>query len=144
MDRQALREAIRILEGGQVLAMLAEGTRSRTGQLQRGRAGVAFVALRTGAPILPVGLSGTEKFFPSLRRLRRPAIKVTIGQSFTLPIQIRGGRIPRQYLQEETEEIMWRIAALLPPEYRGVYRKCVVAPESLPARSERSSRRDER
>lgn len=101
--------------------MFPEGTRSRTAGLGRGHPGTAMIALRTGATIVPVAVTGTEnvrwpKFFLRPRSVRR--VRVVIGEPFTLaPV----ARINNESAQEATDEIMRRVAALLPPEYRGVY-----------------------
>jgi len=82
---------------------------------------VALVALHTGAPILPVGLAGTEQVFPALRRRRRAKLTVTIGRPMALsPSE---GRVPRQEVAAVTDQLMQRIALLLPRAYQGVYRK---------------------
>lgn len=120
LDRRALRRAVAVLEAEEVLGMLPEGTRSRSGQLQRGRDGVSLVALCTGAPILPVGLTGTEQVLPALRRLQRAELAVTIGEPLKLPRA--EGRVPRQWVAEMTDRLMRHLANLLPLAYRGVYR----------------------
>ena len=122
VDRRALRQAMEALEQGKVLGIAPEGTRSKTGVMQEGRAGAAYIACLTGAPLLPVGVIGVEKALGELRRLRRPQVKVVIGCPFTLPPlpSKAGGKGKR--LREHTTQIMHRIAELLPEEYRGVYR----------------------
>jgi 1-acyl-sn-glycerol-3-phosphate acyltransferase len=117
-DRQALLQAFDVLENGAVLGLAPEGTRSNSGTLLPGKPGVAFLAARAGVPIVPVGLTGTAQALPSLARLRRQRIRVVYGKSFHLP---KEGRLSSDELEEATELIMRRIAALLPPEYRGVY-----------------------
>lgn len=125
VDRTAFYLADRALHNGCALGIFPEGTRSRTFQLQKGKLGVAFVALRSNAVILPVGISGTEKirhkYQGSNRRLfYRPRVTVNIGEPFKLP-QVNG-RPGRAHLASSTETVMRRIAELLPEEYRGVYR----------------------
>ncbi|NOZ29739.1 MAG: 1-acyl-sn-glycerol-3-phosphate acyltransferase [Chloroflexi bacterium] len=120
VDRRALGKALAVLKAGGVLGIAPEGTRSRTGKLQRGKGGAAYLASRTGAPILPIGLSGQEKAFRTLLcRLRRPTIRVVVGEPFTLPGT--PNRAKGDELDAYTDMIMRRLAALLPPEYRGVY-----------------------
>jgi len=122
-DRDALRQAQEVLEKGLALGVFPEGTRSKTGVLQPGMLGAAFIALRTGAPVLPVGICGTEEL-RGAGFLRHPAITINIGEPFTVaPAQ---GRVTRQALQDLTAYIMERIAQLLPPSYQGVYDKGVV------------------
>lgn len=125
VDRTAFDLAAKALQDGCALGIFPEGTRSRTFQLQKGKLGVAFMALRSNAVILPVGISGTEKirqrYQGGNRRLfYRPRVTVNIGQPFRLP-QVNG-RPGRADLTASTETIMRRIAELLPEDYRGVYR----------------------
>ncbi len=120
VDRQALRQALAVLQGGGVLGMAPEGTRSKTGGLQQGRTGAAYLAYRAGVPILPVVCTGQEKVFWALRRLRRATVRVRIGAPFyPPPVE---GKASSAEVQALTDEIMVRLAAMLPPEYRGVYR----------------------
>jgi 1-acyl-sn-glycerol-3-phosphate acyltransferase len=119
VDRRALNQALAVLKAGGVLGIAPEGTRSRTGTMQRGRSGAAYLASRTGATILPIGISGQEKAFQTLFQLRRPVIRIVVGEPFVLPgtpNQAKG-----EELDQYTEQIMRRLAKLLPPEYRGVY-----------------------
>jgi 1-acyl-sn-glycerol-3-phosphate acyltransferase len=119
VDRQALQKALRVLREGRILAVAPEGTRSRSGVLQRGKEGAAYLAARTGVPLLPVVAYGQEKVFKSLGRGRRARVRVVYGPPFTLAGT--PGRVSRQQLQALTEQIMLRLAVLLPPAYRGVY-----------------------
>jgi 1-acyl-sn-glycerol-3-phosphate acyltransferase len=119
VDRKALRQALGILQGGGVLGLAPEGTRSKTGAMQRGRSGAAYMAYRTGACLLPVVASGQEKVFPSLRRLRRARVRVTFGPTFEPPPV--EGKASAAQVSAFSEEIMYHLAAMLPAEYRGVY-----------------------
>ena len=118
-DFRALRQALDYIEGGGMLGIAPEGTRSQTGALMPAKTGVAYLAGRAGVFVVPVGIWGTETAIAQLCRLRRPLIHVRIGQPFLLPPLERGDRSAS--LQKNTAEIMCRIAALLPPAYRGVY-----------------------
>jgi 1-acyl-sn-glycerol-3-phosphate acyltransferase len=119
VDRQALKEALDVLERGEVLGMAPEGTRARGPYaLQEGKVGAAYLATRTEVPIVPVGLTGTEKIKRNLPRLRRTPVRVVVGKPFRLP---ESGRVRGQKLREYTDLIMRHIAELLPEEYRGVY-----------------------
>lgn len=118
-DRQALMAAMDVLKSENVLALAPEGTRSPTGGLQKGKPGAAFLAARSGVPLVPVGITGTETMLKDFLRLRRMDIKVRFGESFYLP---KEGRLTSQELEVATDLIMQRIAELLPIEYRGVYR----------------------
>lgn len=121
VDRQALQEALSRLEGGAVLGLAPEGTRSKTGGLQKGRHGAAYLALRTGAKVVPVAVTGQEKVFPSLWHLRRARVRASFGLAFEPPAIPAAERPPAAEVHGFTDEIMYRLAALLPPEYRGVY-----------------------
>lgn len=121
-DVRALREALRRLQKGGVLAITPEGTRSKSGNLLEARPGGIYLAWKAGVPILPIALTGTEddEVKARLKRLRRLEIKITAGPTFTLPAAI-SGKDRQALLQEYTDEVMCRIAALLPPERRGFY-----------------------
>jgi 1-acyl-sn-glycerol-3-phosphate acyltransferase len=119
VDRKALREALQLLERGEVLGMAPEGTRARgVYALQEAKTGPAYLATRADVPIVPVGITGTEMVKDNLPRLRRARVQVSIGAPFRLP---ESGRVRGPKLDEYTELIMRRIAALLPEQYRGVY-----------------------
>ena len=115
-DRQAIRQCLRVLAGGNILGMAPEGTRSRSGGLQRGKPGAAYLALKAGVPLLPAVVTGTEKALQAWLHLRRPRIRVVIGKPFRL--EARGAE---RQLDALTDEMMARLAELLPPAYRGVY-----------------------
>jgi 1-acyl-sn-glycerol-3-phosphate acyltransferase len=119
VDRKALRQALAVLRGGGVLGLAPEGTRSKTGALQRGHSGAAFMAFRTGVPLVPVVIWGQKAVFPSLRRLRRANVHVAFGPPFSPPAA--EGKINTTDVHQFTDEIMYRLAAMLPPAYRGVY-----------------------
>lgn len=118
LDREAIRQAMKVLDAGLALGMFPEGRRSPNSQLILAEPGTALIALRSRAPILPVGISGTEKVQGLSIFRHRPRIRVNIGQPFTLPFE---GRPTREKLSQATELIMRRIAELLPPKYQGVY-----------------------
>ena len=117
-DLRAIKDMLRAFKAGYALGMAPEGTRSKTGQLQPGKPGAAYLADRAQVPLVPVGVAGPEKLGRNLRRLRRTPVRMAVGPAFRLPGQ---GRAKAEELEQHTEEIMCRIAALLPPEYRGVY-----------------------
>jgi 1-acyl-sn-glycerol-3-phosphate acyltransferase len=119
VDRRALKEASQFLEQGGALSLAIEGTRSRTGGLQRGKTGAAYLALRYDVLILPVVVTGTEQLFRNLLRLRRTHVRTVIGPPFRLPPP--NGRLRSQDLDAYTDQIMLTLARLLPERYRGVY-----------------------
>ncbi|HSQ17179.1 MAG TPA: lysophospholipid acyltransferase family protein [Anaerolineales bacterium] len=120
-DLNALREVFRRLKQGGVMVVAPEGTRSKSGTLQEGRDGASFIAARTGLTIMPGGLVGTQdaQVVSRLRKFKRLDIELRIGQPFTLPPL--EGRNRAEQLTEYTDEIMCRIAILLPAEMRGIY-----------------------
>ena len=118
-DFQALREARGYLMKGGIVGIAPEGTRSRTGHLMPAKTGVAYLAEKACVPIVPVAIFGSEKIFHQLLRLRRAFIKVRFGEPFLLPPLDRRDR--NEALRRNTDEIMCRIAVMLPQSYRGVY-----------------------
>jgi 1-acyl-sn-glycerol-3-phosphate acyltransferase len=131
-DLEAFRAAKRVLDEGHVLGVMPEGTRSPTGALQEAKDGLAILALRTGAPILPVGLTNTQRFWP---RGDHPqfggSVRMRVGKPFSLEAATRG--LDRRASQPAaTAEIMRRIAELLPERQRGVYAAAVEASRTEP------------
>ena len=118
-DREALRRTEQLLDEEQVLGMFPESMRSATAQMQQGLTGTALIALRKGATILPVGITGTEKIDGISIIFRHPTITVNIGEPFKLPAI--DGRLTKAHLGWSTDFIMERIAELLPQSYRGYY-----------------------
>jgi 1-acyl-sn-glycerol-3-phosphate acyltransferase len=121
VDRQALAQAEAWLRAGGALALFPEGTRSRDAILGQGKPGVGYLALRTGAPLVPVAITGTEGLLRPWQVLRRPLITVRVGEPFTV-----GGRVESPQKQETqacTDAIMVRVAALLPEDRRGTYQE---------------------
>jgi 1-acyl-sn-glycerol-3-phosphate acyltransferase len=118
-DKKALRQAKQALNDGLVLVMFPEGQRSRNAQLQPALSGSALVAYHSGAPILPIGIIGTEKIKGVTWVLHRPQIIINIGQPFYLPPV--NSKLTKNELTRLTNYIMERIAELLPQEYRGSY-----------------------
>lgn len=118
-DLAAIQRSIQLLSQDAAMAIFPEGTRS-SGAMRRAIPGIAMVALRSGAPILPVGITGTERIGPIWQvAIPRGEFRVRIGQPFSIPpIE---GRLRREQLEDITTMIMERVAALLPESYRGVY-----------------------
>jgi 1-acyl-sn-glycerol-3-phosphate acyltransferase len=121
VDRRALRQALGVLKGGGILGMAPEGTRSDTGAMQQGRGGAAYFAYRTGADVVPVVVTGQEQAFAMLKKLRRARVRVVFGPPFTPPTVSAGQKVGSAEIRGFTDEIMYHLAAMLPPEYRGLY-----------------------
>jgi 1-acyl-sn-glycerol-3-phosphate acyltransferase len=136
-DVAAFRRGLAILEAGQILAVAPEGTRSGHGRLGHGYPGVVMLALRSGAPLLPMAYYGGESFRQNIARLRRTDFHIVVGQPFYL--EAGGVRITRVVRRQMVDEIMYQLAALLPPAYRGHYSNLDAATEQylrFPASSE--------
>ncbi len=118
-DLSSMRQALNYLKQGRLFAVAPEGTRSPTGKMQQGKEGVAYLAINSGVPIIPGGMTGTENVGRSLIRLRKPKLRIRFGEAFTLPKADRNQR--QQQLEQGITEIMCRIAALIPANYHGVY-----------------------
>ncbi len=118
-DFAAFRAAAEVLENGTALGIAPEGTRSTTGVLLEGKPGTVLVALRTGVPIVPVGIAGTEDGMKKLMTFCRPKFIARFGPMFSIPPINRDDR--ENQLKYWTNEIMCRIAALLPEKYHGFY-----------------------
>jgi 1-acyl-sn-glycerol-3-phosphate acyltransferase len=107
--RAALDTALEVLEGGNAFGIYPEGTRSLDGRLYRGRTGVAWLALTSGAPVVPVALEGTERLQPVGKRLPRPH-RVTV--RFGPPLRFTGNPDSARARRTVTDEVMWAIAEL--------------------------------
>ncbi|HEY5731641.1 MAG TPA: lysophospholipid acyltransferase family protein [Anaerolineales bacterium] len=120
-DFSALRQILERMKQGGMLVIAPEGTRSSTEALQEGKLGVAFLASKSGYPIVPVAVTGTEDrvVVENLKRFRRSTITAIAGKPFY--IEIPKGRGREEAMREATDEIMCRIGAMLPEKYRGVY-----------------------
>ncbi|HLZ73113.1 MAG TPA: lysophospholipid acyltransferase family protein [Dehalococcoidia bacterium] len=130
-DLAALRRAQELLKAGEAVAILPEGHRNRTGTgMQQAYPGAALIALRSGAPVLPVAITGTERIHGPGILLRRPRITVTIGEPFVLA---RADKIDRAAVEAGTRTIMRSIATLLPPDYRGAWSDEPAAQAEAPA-----------
>jgi len=121
-DRQALEAIIAALNSGRPLLLAPEGRRSHAPGMQRALPGAAYIVEKTGVPVLPVGIVGTtDDFFARAIRMHRPTIEMRIGKPLILPPVEGKGAARREALQANADQIMLAIAALIPPEYHGVY-----------------------
>jgi len=120
-DYSAFRQILERMKQGGLLVIAPEGTRSKTEALQEGKMGVAFLASKSGYPVLPVAVTGTEDrgIVENLKHFRRSRITATAANLLTIEIPKGKGR--EESLRQATDEIMCQIAALLPEKYRGVY-----------------------
>ncbi len=124
-DIAAIRQAQSVIHDGILLLMFPEGTRSRDRQLHKGFPGTALVAYRTGAPIIPIAITGSEHIpwpWVFLRPFMGPRITIRFGKPFYPP---KVDRITTQAAKDATDDIMRHVAELLPESYRGEYRDAV-------------------
>lgn len=119
VDLQAFRSSFRVLEQGHVLLIAPEGTRSGHGRLQQAKHGTTYIATRMDVPLVPMAIIGGEQFHAYFSQLRRTPVRIVLGPAFRL--RKPGKVVRRQVLHRMTEEIMYQMARLLPPERRGVY-----------------------
>ena len=119
--KMAMKYAEEVLAKGLVFGIYPEGTRSKAGCLKEAYTGCAIIALKTGVPLIPVSIRGTEKL-KGIGWLTRPTVTITFGKPFVLPPVT--GKPTEKKLRELTDYIMGKIAGILPPEYRGRYQPC--------------------
>ena len=118
-DMVAMRMAFEALDHGYILGIAPEGTRSHTKSLLRAHPGVVSLALHSGAPLIPLAHWGGENFLPNLKQLKRTNFHIRVGEPFKL--DSRGDRVTKEVRQAMVDEMMYRLAALLPERYRGEY-----------------------
>lgn len=118
-DFGALKKARAHLKAGGLLGIAPEGTRSPTHALIQAKPGVAFLADKSGAVILPLATTGSEASLKKIFTFQRPRVHVRFGEPYRLPPLDRNDK--DEAMRHNTDEIMCRIAAMLPEQYRGVY-----------------------
>ena len=125
-DLEAFKLAKSVLDGGRPLTIFPEGTRSPSGALQSAKEGATVLAIRSGAPVYPVAIIGSQRFWGKGKLLPRPGRRMTmrVGEPFTLTMPKGADR--HESLRLATVEMMKHVADLLPPEQRGVYGETVV------------------
>ena len=125
-DTTALRKAEEALENGMIFGIAPEGTRNKTGRLKRAYPGAVLLAVRSGVPILPIAHWGGEDYLKNLKRLKRTDFYLRVGEVFRL--RVDGVKIKGDIRQQIADEMMYRVAELMPQEYRGAYEK---APDGM-------------
>lgn len=128
-DTSALRKALKALEEGYIFGIAPEGTRNVTGKLKRAHPGAVMLAIHSGAPILPVAHWGGENFLKNLRRLQRTDFHIRVGEPFRL--KLGSVKVTREVRQQIADEMMIRLAELLPPAYQGAYEQTVKSEKLL-------------
>ena len=117
--QEVIRKAKNILDTGLVLGMFPEGSRSHDGKLRTAKPGSAVLSVRTDVPILPIGITGTDKIKGVSWLWKRPRIIINIGEPFKLPPI--DGKLSKSQMKSLSTYLMNNIATLLPPEYQGAY-----------------------
>ena len=121
-DRQVIEKLVAVLESGRPLLISPEGGRSHTPGMRRASPGVAYLVTKAGVPVVPVGVVGsTDDYLERALHGRRPVLEMRIGAPFWLDGEQVTGVAPRVVRQRNADRIMLHIAALLPPDYRGIY-----------------------
>lgn len=118
-DIVAIRGGLEVLKKGEMLIIAPEGTRSHDGQLQSAYPGVVLLALHSGSPLIPVAYYGAENYTENLSRLKRTDFHLGVGRQFHL--DDKGQKVTRHVREKMMEEIMYQLASVLPPQYRGRY-----------------------
>ena len=116
LDRRALQQALEILAAGEIVLVAPDGTRRPA--LTQGKEGVAYLAYKSGAPIVPVAVEGTRGY-PRFPPGKGPGARVKFGRPFRL--KTLNGRLTRELLRQSTDEALYVLAAMLPEHRRGYY-----------------------
>lgn len=119
-DFTAMKRIMTELKNGNIIALAPEGTRSKTQALLQGKEGVTMIASKTRMPVISLGVIGTEKWTDAIKHFRKPRITLRIGPVFDIPRIDPDNR--EESLRSATDEVMCRIAALLPEHYHGFYK----------------------
>ncbi|NMB53263.1 MAG: 1-acyl-sn-glycerol-3-phosphate acyltransferase [Leptolinea sp.] len=119
VDNTAMNLALEALKEGKMLAIMPEGTRSHDGIMQQGKPGILPLAVKSGVPIVPVAFHGHENFWKNVLSFQKTDFFLEIGQPFVIKATMRD--LDREKRQIITDEVMYRIAVLLPEKYRGYY-----------------------
>lgn len=126
-DREGLKKIIKLVKQGESIVIFPEGTRSRVGSLIEAKKGILLISKMTDAPIVPVGLYGTEKLMPINKEdmgsetFNYADVHINIGKQFELP-RIEADQNKKDYEDFAIKYAMKKIAELLPENYRGVYK----------------------
>lgn len=118
-DMEAMRRCLGALSQGRILGISPEGTRSKTGALIRAHAGLAVLALKSGAPLQPLAHWGGENFGENIKKFKRTPFTMRVGPVFYL--DARGEKVTREIRQQMADEMMYQLSKLLPESYRGEY-----------------------
>jgi 1-acyl-sn-glycerol-3-phosphate acyltransferase len=118
-DVKAIKKALEALQMKKIVVIAPEGTRSGHGCLQKAHPGVVLLALRSGAPVMPLVYFGGEQFNKQFKQLQRTDFHIEVGRPFFL--DARGEKVDKHVRSAMLDEIMYQLAALMPEKYRGIY-----------------------
>uniref|UniRef100_UPI0026312ECE lysophospholipid acyltransferase family protein n=1 Tax=Oceanispirochaeta sp. TaxID=2035350 RepID=UPI0026312ECE len=131
IDIQGMKNCVKVLEDGDFLCLAPEGTRSGTGVLGEGKAGVIMFAQKGNAPIIPMAHWGGENFISNIKKLKRTPFKIRVGDPVEISLP-EGVKSDSRVRQQIADEVMVEIAKLMPEKYHGAYKgKTSVEPEYL-------------
>lgn len=130
VDIDAMKASLRVLRSGGMILLAPEGTRSLTYQMQPAKDGAVILALRGDAVMIPIGITGTHQVKANWLRGRRAPVRLSIGEPFRLQPSSAANRLSRTEISALTTQAMLRVAAQLPPEFRGVYSSAEQAAQS--------------
>ncbi|OJX38213.1 MAG: hypothetical protein BGO78_09335 [Chloroflexi bacterium 44-23] len=119
VDQEAFRQSLSALADGKILAVFPEGTRSKDGNLLKGKPGVVAIAVKSKAPLLPISFYGYEDFWNNLKHFRKTDFHIVVGEPFELNLE--GNGLSREVREQIIDEIMYKIAELLPTRYHRNY-----------------------
>ncbi len=120
IDIQGMKSCVKVLEDGDFLCLAPEGTRSRTGKLLKGKAGVIMFAQKGNAPIIPLAHWGGESVSKNLKKLKRTPITIRVGDPVKISVP-EGVKVDAAIRQQLADEVMIQIARMMPDEYHGAY-----------------------
>ncbi len=120
IDRSSMQRCFEVLDSGNFLCLAPEGTRTNDPNLQKGKPGVAYIAFKKQVPIVPVVTIGFDRFSYYIKRLRKTPVEIIVGKPFE--ITLKEGRLSPKLRQELADEMMMRLAELMPKSYWGYYK----------------------
>ncbi len=129
LDRDAMNACFRVLDDEDLLCIAPEGTRSPDGRLQQGKAGTGFIAAKKRVPILPIANFGMEDYLKNFKRLKRTPVSIRVGKPFMVTIDKK--RLSAEERQGLTDEMMIRLAKLMPDSYHGFYASMIDKPLTM-------------